>query len=254
MLVHNAPDYVETSIRTLRAHTDPDLFELVVLDNASGPETRALLRDLCGRGQIDILEFSDVNTLFARGNNRAAELASNNATHFLLLNSDIEVKDDRWLSRLLDEHEYGITSYGVAPDPVRVDGYCMLIDADLYRAHRLDTDYEWFWSVTKLQAELLREGLSVKGFARHEQFLHHFGGRSGSAFAGARGMDVTRDQVRGWFGGLEAKVLDRGRFGSIPGYRMASFRRALLAMQTAMGAARNRGGREIKVGRRPPRG
>lgn len=216
MLVHNAPDYAELAVRSVRSRTEGVRFELVVVDNASEEITRALLRSLHEEGLIDRLELLDRNTLFAEGNNRAAALASPDATHFLLLNSDVQVRSRRWLRRLLDRHRPGMTAYGVALDPLRVDGYCLLVDSELYREHPLDESHQWWWAVTKQQAALMTEGWSVQGWAAHEAHLHHFGGRSGSAFLGARGMDVTREEVESWFGGNRAVVLDRRRSGRIP--------------------------------------
>lgn len=209
MLTHNAPDYVRLSIESVRKRTDHVRFELVVLDNASDAETRDLVTDLHRKGLIDRIVLLDRNSLFAEGNNIAADNASPEATHFLLLNSDIEVKDPRWLANLLDHHSRGITSYGAAPDPDRVDGYCLLIDADLYRRYRLNTDHQWWWAVTKLQATVLTAGFSVKGFREHERYLHHFGGKSGSGFKNAKGMNVSKQEVLDWFNGTAPVLIGK---------------------------------------------
>ncbi|MCT9819031.1 glycosyltransferase [Microbacterium sp. W1N] len=208
ILVHNAPEYVEITIRSLNEMTNSPPHEVIVLDNASGEETRRLLRSLHSEGLIDKLHFSETNTLFAGGNNLAASLASEDASHFLLLNSDVEVKNAAWLDRLVENHRRGATAYGIAQDPLRVDGYCLLVDADLYREYPLDEGHQWWWSVTKQQAQLLNSGCRVAGFYEHEEYLHHFGGKSGSAFASAKGMNVTRREVYAWFGGRKPVVLD----------------------------------------------
>lgn len=237
MLTHNAPEFVNLAIRSVAAKTVGVDYELVVVDNASSEETRSLVTQLHGEGLIDSLTLLDYNSLFAEGNNVAAAAASADATHFLLLNSDVEIKDPDWLSRLLAVHERGITTYGVAEDPLRVDGYCLLIDADVYRTHPLDEGHQWWWSVTKQQAAVLTEGLPVKGFGEHERYLHHFGGRSGSAFKSARGMDVTREEAAAWFNGKEPAVIDRTPAGVIPGREKKSF----------FTRARNRVAREYKL-------
>ena len=98
---------------------------------------------------------------------------------------------------------------GVVPfPPVRVDGYCLLIDADLYRQFKLDEDYAWWWSITKLQAQVLRAGLSVRGYLHHERYLHHFGGKSGSDFKQAKGMDTSIEEADKWFGGAAIQVIE----------------------------------------------
>lgn len=213
MLAHNAPDYVKTSVESLRALTRDVLFELVVVDNASGPETVALLRQLKAQGLVDRLHLSPVNTLFAEGNNIAAREADGRSTHFLLLNSDVEIRDPLWLRDLLNLHQApGIAAYGVVDHPpIRVDGYCLLIDAPSWRARGgLDEGFQWWWSVTKLQAGVLADGLPVRGMYAHDDRIVHFGGKSGDAFAGARGMGATQEEVEGWFAGRRPEVLDMG--------------------------------------------
>lgn len=216
MLTHNAPKYVEISVRSVIENTINIPFELVVVDNASDPPTKNLVIELHNNGLIHQLELMDRNSLFAEGNNIASRLASKEATHFLLLNSDIEIKKSDWLQNLVNHHKRGITAYGVAPDPDRVDGYCLLIDADLYRKNLLDEGHQWWWAVTKLQANILNDGYSVCGYAEHEQYIHHFGGKSGSAFKNAKGMNVTREEVLSWFNGLSPFILDRNSDGSLP--------------------------------------
>ncbi len=215
MLTFNAPEYVEISIRTVKERTQGVAYELVVLDNASDAPTRDLVSRLKEEGLIDKLRLLDRNSLFAEGNNLAAELASPRATHYLLLNSDIDVKQDDWLRHLLDNHQRGITAYGVAPDPDRVDGYCLLIDADLYNRFKLDEGHQWWWAVTKMQALVLNAGFPVRGYSEHARYLHHFGGKSGSGFKNAKGMNVSRDEVLGWFAGRTPEVLDRRADGSL---------------------------------------
>lgn len=213
MLTYNAPDYVRLSIESLRKLTPDVKYELVVVDNASDAPTVALVKELHAAGLIDKLVLNPTNALFAGGNNIAAANADPAATHFLLLNSDIEVRDPTWLRHLLDIHKSpGITAYGVVPSkPLRVDGYCLLIDATLYRDKRgLDEGHQWWWAVTKLQAEIISAGLHVQGYYDHDDRLIHFGGKSGTSFKGAKGMNVTRKEVIGWFGGRTPLVLDRG--------------------------------------------
>lgn len=214
MLTHNAPKYVEISIRTLAENTKDVRYELVVVDNASETETRELVKRLYDEGLIHKLKLLDYNSLFAEGNNIAAEMADPDADYFLLLNSDVKVKRPDWLSNLLRIHRGGITAYGaVMHDPIRADGYCLLIDARLYRDHRLDVGHQWWWSVTKLQGQLVAAGVTVQALAEHEDYLHHFGGKSGDAFKTARGMETTREEVRGWFGDGKVVILDEATAG-----------------------------------------
>ncbi|WP_395243851.1 glycosyltransferase [Agromyces sp. MMS24-K17] len=208
MLVHNAPEYVRIAIDSVRRMTHGIPYELVVLDNASDDDTAKLLDEMEADGRIDVLLHSAENTLFARGNNIAATLTDARSKYYLLLNSDVEIRSADWLAHLLSVHRRGATSYGLASDPLRLDGYCLLVDADIYDRYPLDTAHEWTWAVTKQQAAMLAADLSVQGYAGHERYLHHFGGRSGSAFATAKGQHVERKEVYSWFGGRRPVVLD----------------------------------------------
>jgi glycosyltransferase involved in cell wall biosynthesis len=219
MLTYNAPGYVDLTIRSLAKNTFDVSYELIVLDNASDQPTRDLVQQLYSEGLITKLKLLDYNSLFSRGNNLAAKLSSPDATHFLLLNSDVKIRNPTWLSNLLDVHKRGITAYGLNLKPSRIDGYCALIDADLYRENLLDETHQWTWSVAKLQARLLRSGHSVQGFFDHERYLHHFGGKSGRGYVGASGLVLSEAEVTAWFDGHEAVVLDPQSLLGVPRLR-----------------------------------
>ena len=38
--------------------------------------------------------------------------------------------------------------------------------------------------------------------------IYHFGGKSGGTVKDAKGMDVKMEEVKSWFEGREAKILD----------------------------------------------
>lgn len=211
MLTHNAPSYIRLAVNSLAAHTKDTDYELIVVDNGSRLATRLLLRQLRRQGKIHKLQLNRENLLFSRGNNQGSRLSAPEATHYLLLNSDVEIRGDRWLSALLALCPAGgISAYGVVRDePVRADGYCILFDRALYDRYGLDERYEWFWSVTKIQAQTLCEGGGVVAVAEHESMLHHFGGKSGKAFRHAAGMSEDHAAIRGWFGQHHIQIQDR---------------------------------------------
>jgi GT2 family glycosyltransferase len=212
VVTHNAFRYVRRLLRSL-PRTRGVAYELVVVDNRSRQALRAYLALQVLRGRIQRLCLLERNALFAEANNIGVAAASRSARHVVLLNSDTEVRHPDWLRRLLELHERGATSYGFVPTgPVpRADGYCLLVDRDLYLTHGLDEDFQWFWSVTKLQGELLRGGFTVRAVRDHDHLLFHFGGgSSGKAVTRqAKGMRVKRDQVAAWFEGHSVDVIER---------------------------------------------
>jgi len=206
---YNAPKYCKITLDTLKRTQGVD-YEVIVVDNSSRWITKILLLWCWLRGKINRLCLLDENMMFACGNNIGALQASSASTHILLLNSDMNIKDPLWLKKLLNLHRGGITSYGVVDDPklVRADGYCLLIDRDLYRRHQLDEKFKWFWSVTKLQGEILREGFSVIAVRYHDDIIYHYGGKSGKRHLRDDESNFRRPDTSSWFGGQEVQVRD----------------------------------------------
>ena len=210
ILTHNAPKFVKKTIDSLQITENLDRVELIAVDNASDRPTKKILNKAFNTGKINKLLFLDENTLFAKGNNTGEKLCAKTSKLVLLLNSDIEIRSPEWLSKMIHIHKKGITSLGfVKGNPYdRADGYCFMIDKELYeKYHGLDEKYEWFWSITRLQAEVLRDNYDVTAVKNHENLLHHFGGASGGDWQGANGMDVDMKQVIKWFDNKSIKTI-----------------------------------------------
>jgi O-antigen biosynthesis protein len=105
-------------------------FEVIVVDNASGEESRRLLADWSPDFEVQVLR-NEYNATFSAGNNQAAEAAS--GEYLLLLNDDVEPIDADWLGHLVaTTRETGSgatgarlvyppdTSKGTAGDPAAV--------------------------------------------------------------------------------------------------------------------------------------
>lgn len=205
MLTHNAPKYVKITLETLKNKTKDIDYELIIWDNDSDKKTKKMLMNYYNKKRIiDRLVFSKQNLLFSKGNNSAFKLCNSKADYVLLLNSDIEIRNEDWLNYLLElckKKKIGAVGYGVCENnPItRADGFCLLIKKDLYEKYLLDEDYEWWWSVTRLQARILKEGYKIIAIKNYENMLYHFGGKSGTDFKDASGMDVTATEVVKWF-------------------------------------------------------
>lgn len=205
VVTYNGRRHVARFLDSLATTTGVD-YELVVVDNASKWPTRRLLRKRAS--QLDRLVMNDENTLFAPGVNTALAAADPASRYVVLLNPDVVILDPKWLARLLAVHRRGITTLGyVEGSPwTRGDGYCLLIDRDLFRG--LPTEYHWWWSVTKLQADLLAAGMSVQAVKDHSGVIEHVGGGSGHPPTNAKGMTTPPATVVGWFAGREVTLLD----------------------------------------------
>ncbi len=218
MLTHNAPKYVYESIYTIKKNTKTRIdYEIVVVDNKSRFITKLILKYFKRKKYIDHLVFNEDNSLFAKGNNIASSLTSYDTDYYLLLNSDVSIKDEKWLDMLLSVHptEGGISSYGVVNDePLRADGYCLLIDKPLYDKYKLDERFAWFWSITKIESQILKEDKRIVSVMNHEKYIHHYGGRSGKGFMNAAGMDIDIEEVKSWFTKGKVEVLNNLSPGS----------------------------------------
>ncbi len=208
MLVHNAPEYVRLALDTLATTQEVD-YEVIVLDNASGEDTQSLLWACKREGLIDKLLFESENTYFARGNNLASHFCDAASRYIVLLNSDVEIKSPLWLRSMLDIHTRGATTLGrFSTDGGRsvADGYCFLVDKDLYSEYRMREDFEWAYSLADLQARLLIAGYDVRAVLEHEELLHHFGGKSGNAYLSAKNWRIDQSPYDEWLSASDKQV------------------------------------------------
>jgi GT2 family glycosyltransferase len=93
--VHNALRYLEPMLASLREHTQQDFYELVVVDDASGEETRTYLDGLPEAVRV---ERHDTNEGFSAACNRGA--AGVCCEFLVFLNSDLEFRPG-WLEALV---------------------------------------------------------------------------------------------------------------------------------------------------------
>jgi GT2 family glycosyltransferase len=225
ILTHNAPKYVNETFETLYQVTEPDTLrniETIVVDNASDNETKELLAGLKQKGYIDKLFFSERNTLFAEGNIIASKLADKGSMYYLLLNSDVSIRNKDWLKYLLalverDNYAGGAFGYCYSRGKIinghkfkyihKPDGYCFLIERELFDKYQLDYEhYQWWWGITKFFGQVLREGKNLFAISHHNKMIVHYGGKSGNDWEGAKGMNVDMYTVYAWFDNTSGKV------------------------------------------------
>jgi glycosyltransferase involved in cell wall biosynthesis len=206
---HNALAYARRMLTSVRRTTGVP-YEIVVVDNRSLFRTRLYWTIQRFLGRINRLALLDRNTFFAEGCNIGVAMAPRDATHILLLNTDCEIRDPGWLGRLLAVHREGATGlrYVTSGAWPRADGFCLLIDRHCWE-DGLDEDYQWWWSVTALEARLLRQGRSVQAVQEYADVLVHHGGKSGKAFKSARTGDASPEVIASWFEGRHVTVVER---------------------------------------------
>lgn len=180
MLTYNAPVYIEHSIRSVYENTVDIDFELIVCDNCSNEKTKRKLNSLYSKGHIDKLIFFDKNYFFVGGNNKAVKYADEESEFLLLLNSDIEIKNKQWLKKILDVHKRGITACQICDEEdCRPDGWCLLVDKDIYSSHKLDEKrFIWYYSIADFGSRVMKSGFNVQTIRNYNNFIKHFGGAS----------------------------------------------------------------------------
>lgn len=203
--VFNAPEFVIKCINSIREKTDQVQYFITVIDNASEQYTNQILNNFLLSKKIDILCSLEENRFWSEANNIGEYISPTKCNKLLLLNSDVEILDSLWLKKLLDIHEYGYTSYGIVNAnlklhlPIRADGYCGLIDRDLYKKYKLDADFPWWYSVTKLQSEILKNGHSVKAIKNHDSIIKHYGGKSTTIVLPSNYTSLDPKISKNWF-------------------------------------------------------
>jgi len=121
MLSWNAPEFTKIALDSIRAHTSGD-YEVVIVDNGSGPETVDWLRTL---PDVRVV-FNATNRGFAGGNNDG--LAAARGEYVVLLNNDVVVTEG-WLDDLLSAFDR-IPRLGVsAPRSNKIAGDQIVPDA-----------------------------------------------------------------------------------------------------------------------------
>jgi GT2 family glycosyltransferase len=203
ILAHNAVRYVFKAIRSLRKQRGLG-YDLILVDNGSGRLSRFGLFVCSVLFRTNIYVRSRNNRFFAGGMNLGASVANRDVTHLLMLNSDTEFLDPCALEKICRAHLRGATGLRVIEkSPVTIaDGFFFLIDRDVFEQFGgLDEQFPWTRAITKLQAQVLRAGLTVQAVRHYDHLLQHFGGKSGDAWKSVH-IEVDASEIARWFEGL----------------------------------------------------
>ncbi len=118
ILVHNQLDHTRRCLESVARHT-PESHEVILVDNGSGPETAAYLRERAGTGPGVRLIVNVNNRGFSAGNNQGLAIAR--GEYVMLLNNDTVVTEG-WLTRMLAVFERHPATGIVGPVSNRVAG------------------------------------------------------------------------------------------------------------------------------------
>jgi radical SAM superfamily enzyme YgiQ (UPF0313 family)/GT2 family glycosyltransferase/cytochrome c-type biogenesis protein CcmH/NrfG/predicted O-methyltransferase YrrM len=116
--VYNKLQYTRQCIESVFAHTPPELFDLVIVDNSSNDGSVEYFEGLEVGKKIRLIKNRE-NVGFGKACNQGAELA--NSKYILFLNNDTEVQKG-WLESLLREIEADDTIGVIGPKLIFTDG------------------------------------------------------------------------------------------------------------------------------------
>lgn len=140
MLSWNAPSYTKIALESIRAHTHHP-YEVIIVDNGSGPETTDWLRTL---DDVRVI-YNPENRGFAGGNNQG--IAAARGEYIVILNNDVVVTEG-WLEDLIDGLRRNPLTGVTAPRSNRVAGSQLIPDAnypDVDAMHRYAAERRARW-------------------------------------------------------------------------------------------------------------
>lgn len=185
IVTYNATDYVRKCLDSLRAMTRVS-YEVLVVDNASRPDTRAYLQQVDGIR----LHLNSDNRLWCPASNQALAAAHPASRYFMLLNPDVEILRKDWLERLIavielhpriaitgTKHNYR----PLGPTFGAIDGVCLLMRREVYEDPAigpLDERLPWNGSPYVLTARAWAKGWIYRAHPPRPRLIRHYGGRS----------------------------------------------------------------------------
>lgn len=184
IVTYNADEFVKLCLDSVR-HYSTMPHEIIVVDNGSEEPLRDYLRKQDGIKLI----LNEENLLWAGGNNVGVKAASEDVTHYLLLNSDMEIRRADWLQRIVNliesDDRIGLAGNAQARTPVwptfgGVDGQCMLIKRTLTeKIGLLDSEkYPWNGADIDYAARAFKAGYIYKILPREPELVVHYRGMS----------------------------------------------------------------------------
>lgn len=123
MLSWNAPQFTKLALESIRTYTNTQRpYEVIIVDNGSGPDTTHWLRTVTGVKVI----FNQTNRGYASANNQG--IAAAEGKYIVLLNNDVIVTEG-WLDGLIDGLERNPGTGVSGPRSNKVAGDQQVVDA-----------------------------------------------------------------------------------------------------------------------------
>lgn len=231
ILNYKNPDIIRVCLEQLEM-TEGVVYEVVVVDNGSGPDDVKLLERYQEEGKITTLVPEPINHFFSEGNNIGVRHSNPKSKYILLMNSDVAILRPEWLVKVIawmegtikyepsvwglvptqpDPGPRDIVSVGwahdatVVPSRARPEGFCCMFRRSVWRD--MSPDFPWLYGFEEMTARVVRNGAKCGVLSQYSPYLIHREGASGRIIDGTV-TDTRVSDIAAWFRGLYIETLD----------------------------------------------
>lgn len=104
IIVHNdRPEYLNITLQTISITSIANNFELIVVDNGSGPRSQNFLTQLESDG-VKVIRNNE-NVMWAKAANQGAKAASKDSKYLVFMHHDVAILNPAWLDLMINVSE-----------------------------------------------------------------------------------------------------------------------------------------------------
>lgn len=103
IIIHkDKPEFLNICLQSIVVSSTNNNYEIIVVDNASGPETQDFLKDI--EDQVKVVRNKE-NLYWSAAANKGIKAADPNSKYFIFLHSDVVILNPAWIDLLLNVHD-----------------------------------------------------------------------------------------------------------------------------------------------------
>lgn len=136
VIVHkDRPEYLNILLQSIAVTSINNNYEIIVSDNASGPETQSFLDDI--EGEVKVVR-NKKNLFWAGAANKGVEAADKNSKYIIFMHCDVVITNPGWMDLLINVSE----STGAGLVGLELQSYYM-------QQQKIDFIQEWCMLMTR---------------------------------------------------------------------------------------------------------
>lgn len=139
IIVHkDRPEYLNICLQSIAVTSVNNNYEIIVVDNNSGPESQDFLDDI--KGEVTVVRNKE-NLFWAAAANRGAEHASKKSKYLIFMHCDVVITNPAWMDLLINVSESSnsglvgleLQSYYMQSQKVDfIQEWCMLVTRECW--------------------------------------------------------------------------------------------------------------------------